>query len=110
MDLLGEVCRQMAEERSEDPGRPRYWAYPSWVSQELCSLYGPVPNPCNSGVSRELRLRIKEALDAAGIELPYRLVVYEGKERGQTRPLRLTGLGPFSSDNYLCLAAISLSL
>ncbi|MBC7338891.1 MAG: mechanosensitive ion channel family protein [Firmicutes bacterium] len=35
------------------------------------------------GVERELRLRLKEALDAAGIEIPYpRVVVYDRSDRG----------------------------
>jgi small conductance mechanosensitive channel len=83
MDLLGEVCRQMAEERSEIQEGPRVLGVSQLGESGVVLAVWARTEPMQQwGVERELRLRIKEALDAAGIELPYpRLVVYEGGER-----------------------------
>lgn len=82
MQVLEQVCRQAAEELTDIREGPRVLGVSQLCESGVVLTVWARTEPMKQwGVERELRLRMKEALDAAGVEVPYpRLVVYEGGE------------------------------
>ena len=87
MAILGQVCEQAAQELTEIREGPKVLGVSQLSESGVVLTVWARTEPMKQwGVERELRLRVKEALDAAGIEVPYpRMVVYQGQETKGTK-------------------------
>ncbi len=87
MDILTQVCQQAAQELTEIREGPKVLGV-SQLSESgvVLTIWARTEPMKQWGVERELRFRMKEALDAAGVEVPYpRLVVYGGQDTKGTK-------------------------
>jgi len=84
MSVMQEACDRAAREIPTILEGPRVLGVKELGASGVNILIWARTQPLEQwAVERELRLRLKEALDAAGIEIPYpRLVVYDRSERG----------------------------
>lgn len=83
IDVMQQACDQAARELPAILEGPTVLGVKELGDSGIDLLVWARTQPLEQwGVERELRLRLKEALDAAGIEIPYpRLVVYDRSER-----------------------------
>lgn len=83
IDILERVCAQAAKELPVIREGPKVLGVKQLGESGVVLLVWARTEPLSQwSVERELRLRIKQALDIAGIEVPYpRLVVYETQKK-----------------------------
>lgn len=96
ISVLQKVCDQASSEIPSIVEGPKVLGVSKLADSGITLTVWAKTRPLEQwGVERELRLRLKEALDKAGIEIPYpKMVVFQGREKSnETRALQKDSTG-----------------